>query len=399
MGGKDYAGSIDCGAMIMTREGKMTFTGGSWEFTDAAGGETRSKIIDAHYHIFPRLGSQQKGIDPKFRLKMWQFHSREWNNFWRKSDGRHTSEQFLQFDSNNIDDMPDVNFRLTDHGQAEFTVDGTDYFMQFYPPSLANNEATPERMVAEMNQVGVDIGVLQCDHVYGDLDEYFAEAMKAYPGRFIGLGQIWEPEADDPGRLQKLERAICEYGNQGLYFATEPFSVLQQEVTLNDAKFDHLWDLVQRLEIPVFWFIDDRSFDRVARFMKRVAELDAWAQKHPDVQSVITHGPVPAAIIHEIGIPDEFLRLLERPNMHTEILFPAKWPEYPYRQGQEQLKQLRDRFGAHKLLWGTDSPYGMTAWCTYRQSLDFIRRHCDFLSQDEKDLILGGNAARLFGIE
>ena len=63
MGGKDYAGSIDCGAMIMTREGKMTFTGGSWEFTDAAGGETRSKIIDAHYHIFPRLGSQQKGID------------------------------------------------------------------------------------------------------------------------------------------------------------------------------------------------------------------------------------------------------------------------------------------------------------------------------------------------
>ena len=85
--------------------------------------------------------------------------------------------------------------------------------------------------------------------------------------------------------------------------------------------------------------------------------------------------------------------------MHTEILFPAKWPEYPYRQGQEQLKQLRDRFGAHKLLWGTDSPYGMTAWCTYRQSLDFIRRHCDFLSQDEKDLILGGNAARLFGIE
>ena len=40
----------------------------------------------------------------------------------------------------------------------------------------------------------------------------------------------------------------------------------------------------------------------------------------------------------------------------------------------------------------------MTMWCTYRQALDFIRLHCDFLSQDEKDLILGGNAARLFGI-
>ena len=381
------------------REPKMVFTGGGWVVESGPGSGPRCRIIDAHYHIFPRLGSQRRGVDPALRARWWQFHSREWNNFWRKSDGKHTSEQFLQFDSNDLDDMPDVDFRLTDWGQAEIAVDGVDYVMQLFPPALANNEAPPERMVAEMNQAGVDMGVLQCDHVYGDLDEYFATAMREHPGRFIGLAQIWEPEADDPDRLEGLERAIREFGNRGLYFSVEPFSLMQQEAGLNDPRFDALWQLVERLEMPVFWFLDDRTVDRVAMFMRRVAELDEWTLRHPEIPSVITHGLVPAAIIHEIGIPEEVVRVLNRPGVHAEILFPAKWPDYPYPEGQQQLRELRDRAGAEKLLWGSDSPFSMGVWCTYRQSLDFIRLHCDFLSREEKDLILGGNAARLFGVE
>ncbi len=382
----------------MTKEGKMVFTGGGWVIESASQSQKRSKIIDAHYHIFPRLGSQRKGIDPELFLKFWQIHSRESNSFWRKDDGTRVSEKFLQFESYKIDDMPKVNFRLTDYGQAEITVAGVDYVMQLYPPSLANNEAPPQRMVAEMNLAGVDTGVLQHDHVYGDLNEYFGQAMKDHPGRFIGLAQIWEPEADNRRRLEDVERAISEYGSKGLYFSVEPFSVLQQYFILNDPKFDPLWGLVRKLEIPIFWYLDDRTIDRVDMFMRRVAEFDEWAQRHPDIQSVITHGLVPAAIIHDIGIPDEVIALLDRPNIYAEVLFPAKSPDYPYPLGQQQLEQLRNRVGAHKLLWGTDSPYGMAMWCTYRQALDFIRLHCDFLSQEEKDLILGGNAARLFGI-
>ena len=97
------------------------------------------------------------------------------------------------------------------------------------------------------------------------------------------------------------------------------------------------------------------------------------------------------------GICDKLVR--RHPHVFAELLFPAKEPDYPYPTGQRQLRHLRDRVGAEKLLWGSDSPFGTATWCTYRQSLDFIRLHCDFLSADEKDLILGGNAARLFGIE
>lgn len=383
----------------MKKESKMVFGGGGWVIEDGSKDAARSPIIDVHYHIFPRLGSHRDGIDPQLRLKLWQYHSREWNNFWRKDNGKHTDQQFLRFDSNNIDDMPDVNFRLTDFGQADITVDGVDYTMQLNPPTLANNEAPPQRMVAEMNIAGVDMVVLRCDHVYGNLNKYFADARKAFPGRFIGLAQIWEPEADESERLKLLEQGILEYGNKGTYFSVEPLSVLQLDFTLNDPKFDALWDLVQQLEIPIFWYLDDRTHNRIEMFMRRVAELDEWAQRHPDIQSVITHGLVPAAIIHDIGIPDEVMQLLKLPNIQAEILFPAKWPVYPYSEGQQQLKQLRDSVGAHKLLWGSDSPYSMSMWCTYRQALDFIRLHCDFLTREEKDLILGGNVAKLFDID
>ncbi len=377
----------------------MKFSGGGWVIDSDAKDRKRCPIIDAHYHIFPPPGSQREGIDPALRAKLLQYHARECNNFWRKDDGSHTDEQFLRFDSNNLDDMPDVNFRLTQFGQVDITVDGVDYTMQLFPPTQADNDAPPERMVAEMNMVGVDMGVLQCDHVYGDLNEYFADARKKFPGRFIGLAQIWEPEADSTDRLILLERGISEYGNKGIYFSVEPLSVMQMDVSLNDPKFDPLWNLVQQLEIPVFWFLDDRTHNRIEMFMRRVAELDEWTQRHPDIPSIITHGLVPAAIIHDIGIPDELIEVLKRPNSLAEILFPAKWPVYPYPEGQKQLKELRDAVGAEKLIWGTDSPHSMSAWCTYRQSLEFIQLHCDFLTQDEKDLILGLNTARLFGIE
>jgi hypothetical protein len=37
-------------------------------------------------------------------------------------------------------------------------------------------------------------------------------------------------------------------------------------------------------------------------------------------------------------------------------------------------------------------------FCTYRQSLDYVRRHCGFLSPGEMEQFLGGNLARVFAI-
>jgi hypothetical protein len=46
------------------------------------------------------------------------------------------------------------------------------------------------------------------------------------------------------------------------------------------------------------------------------------------------------------------------------------------------------------LCWGSNFP-GAECHCTYRQSLEVIRTHCDFLSQEERVKVLGGTLASL----
>ena len=98
-------------------------------------------------------------------------------------------------------------------------------------------------------------------------------------------------------QIARIERAVLEHGFKGLYFSVEPFSVTQAAAPLDEARFDPLWKRIRELEIPLFWYIDDRAADRAAKFLERVEELHRWAEKYPEITSVITHGLVPAAII------------------------------------------------------------------------------------------------------
>jgi predicted TIM-barrel fold metal-dependent hydrolase len=48
------------------------------------------------------------------------------------------------------------------------------------------------------------------------------------------------------------------------------------------------------------------------------------------------------------------------------------------------------------MMWGTDQ-YVVQSWCTYKQAQSFVR-DSELLSEEEKAMILGGNAARIFNI-
>ena len=200
----------------MSTDRKMEFFGAGWRSVENPGEAHRSPIIDAHFHIFPRFAT---GSDPEsaaLTLKLWQYHVRDFTDFWRKADGKPVKERLLDYPSDDIHEMPEVNFRMAMYGKAELTVDSVDYYMAMYPPNLENLEATPERMIAEMDMAGVDMGVLQSDHVYGScINDYYAKAMERDPNRFLALAQIHEPEADQPAQLERLERAVREQGARG----------------------------------------------------------------------------------------------------------------------------------------------------------------------------------------
>ena len=52
-----------------------------------------------------------------------------------------------------------------------------------------------------------------------------------------------------------------------------------------------------------------------------------------------------------------------------------------------------EQFGADRVMWGTDYPPTLNGG-TYRQLLDWVRRHCAFLSEDQKAAIVGRTAER-----
>jgi predicted TIM-barrel fold metal-dependent hydrolase len=71
----------------------------------------------------------------------------------------------------------------------------------------------------------------------------------------------------------------------------------------------------------------------------------------------------------------------------------ARW-EYPYAPVLPVIRAVAERYGAARLMWGSDYPPTMR-YMTYRQSLEVVRTHCHFLSAAEKADLLGETACRV----
>ena len=361
-------------------------------------------LIDSHAHAFPRLGTDSGGQTPREQLQIIQHHTQFHLQGWRRrNDGSPADISLLMPKGEGVANMPDVDFRIAGYGQLECTVDGEDFYLQWYPCWFRDMTAPPELMIAYMDYLGVDMAVLQHDHVYGSLNEYLGDCARRYPGRFLPLAQVREWEADREEQSARLENAIETLGLRGLYFQVEAFAYTGFVDRLDDSKFEPLWETVRRLGIPVFWSLYTSQRDRLGTYMEQVRRLDRWARAHPDIPCVYTHG-IETVIMRpppeRFEIPGEVLTCLQLPNMHLEVLFHLMLPEtgYPFEWAQEMLRGLYGELGPEKLLWGSDMPCAERS-VTYRQSMDWVRSHAEFMSQADKSRFFGSNAARLFGLE
>ena len=70
---------------------------------------------------------------------------------------------------------------------------------------------------------------------------------------------------------------------------------------------------------------------------------------------------------------------------------------YPFNGAVRAIREAADEVGMDKLMWGSDYPRTITA-ITYRMSYDFILKST-LLTDREKELFLGENAAAFYGID
>jgi predicted TIM-barrel fold metal-dependent hydrolase len=129
--------------------------------------------------------------------------------------------------------------------------------------------------------------------------------------------------------------------------------------------------------------------------------LIRWMERYPDTICSLTHGFPWRAFLDgdRITLPAAIWLPFQNPRCSLEVSFPVRLGDivdYPYRAVWPTLREMVDRIGADRLLWGSDMPF-QNRFCTYRQSRQWIRSYCDFLGEDDLEQIMGGAAARILG--
>jgi predicted TIM-barrel fold metal-dependent hydrolase len=360
------------------------------------------EVVDCHGHIFPPLAGACGFGSVEAHLVHLQraMHVHGNQPYRRRRDHAITTERPLWHadDPSEGGRATDVVFRVGRFGRFEWERDGEGYYVQFLPPHMENLSSPPEGMVVQMDYAGVGTMVLQNDHIYGNLAEYFAEAARRWPGRFVGLAQIDEPFGYRDEELRSLENQVHGLGMRGLYFTMTGFFRNGYRTLPDDPTFDALWRTVARLDLPVFWVHAAKS--PAGDYLDEMRRLRRIVDRHPAIRHVLVHG-VPTGLYandqDRIVWPDEIVELLDRHPVWTEVLYPIAWGgrmPYPYVRAQLHFRQTYDRFGARKLAWGSDMP-NVGRYCTYRQSMGYVWDHADYLSPEDRRRIFRENALDL----
>jgi predicted TIM-barrel fold metal-dependent hydrolase len=131
-------------------------------------------------------------------------------------------------------------------------------------------------------------------------------------------------------------------------------------------------------------------------------DLADGAAQVAEMEEVIAECPKLRIAIGHFGMvtrPDwlEQIKLARHPNVRIESggitwLFNDEF--YPFPGAVKAIKEAAALVGIEKLMWGSDYPRTITA-ITYRMSYDFILKTNE-LTQNEKEMFLGKNAAEFF---
>ena len=264
------------------------------------------------------------------------------------------------------------------------------------------------RRTAEMDYAGVDKALLHRIPYLSIGNELIGDFVRRFPDRLQGLAHVeeWLVQTKPDASIRKLERAVKELGLSGLQFLPDHLTLYGQSEDWNRLGFRPFWDAVAGLDIPVFFTPSYSSLATpggagLEAFISGLATMGAWMERYPGVKVILTHGLAWRFFIEgdSVVVPDEVFDALptQNPNFSLQVLLAILlggiW-DYPMPQVRPTMEKLVDRMGTDRLVWGTDMPMVMRFY-TYRQNLEHIRLVCDFLGNDEVDMIVVGNMERL----
>jgi predicted TIM-barrel fold metal-dependent hydrolase len=182
---------------------------------------------------------------------------------------------------------------------------------------------------------------------------------------------------------------------KGLFFAPATLFMDNFKYKFYDDIFDPFWKEVDSLSIPLYAQIDDSK-----DYCEQIQDWSKVLERYPSLTMVISLG-LPFQLGFKEGkpfIPEIVKRLVTEYKVYLEIAYPisiGRNYEYPYQEAQQLIRHLYNTLGANRLVWGSDIP-NVERHCTYAQSLNYLKDHCNFISMSDKELILGKNVIKIF---
>ena len=229
-------------------------------------------------------------------------------------------------------------------------------------------------LLKEMDEAGIDAAVIHPPGWDPNSDQLAVEAARQHPNRLAVLGKF---PLDRPESRSLVDGWKQQPGMLGLRFA-----LLQpnQQSWMTDGTMDWLWPAAERAGLPVALL--------AANFMTEVGQV---AERHPGLKLIIDHlGRVGGKTDDEAfeTLP-ELLALAKYPNVAVKASGAPSYSSapYPFSNIQNYLRQIYDAFGPQRMFWGTDIT---RMSCSWRQCVTHFTEELPWLSESDKELIMGG---------
>ena len=208
----------------------------------------------------------------------------------------------------------------------------------------------------------------------GERNDYALEAAGRYPDRFSVMGRI---PLTDPAGAARLSAWKQQPGMRGIRMTFGG----PELALLASGTVDWLWTAAEATGVPIMFMSADME------------PFHAIAERHPRLALIIDH----MGLSLEIAKADRRAEAIARtvafarhPNVSCKLSSaPAYSAEaYPWRDMAPHIRRVFEAFGPQRCYWGTDMTNSFNK-ATYRQRVTQFTEELDFLSESDKDWIMG----------
>lgn len=248
------------------------------------------------------------------------------------------------------------------------------------PPSFTDDE-----LMAIARPEGVTRVVLIQHNVYHGFDNsYLVDAWKRRPDRFRVVGMVDSRKPKPGKKMKRLHRT----GVTG--FRITPARLGKD--WLDTDGMAEMWNTAAETGQAMCCLINPSD----------LPDVDGMCERFPDTPVVIDH-------FARVGIDgtirdkdlDNLCRLARHKRAHVKVsaYYALGKKKPPYDDLAPMIRQVRDAYGASRLMWASDCPYQLNGDNSYGASIALIRDRLDFLSHEERNWLLRDTAEKVYFAE